>query len=189
MLWLAVFVIVLFGVPVGAQTTAQIESAIRVGMRGDIDRLSPSCDTENEWATAFFGEPPERVFRVQGMPPLANVAFYAYNSFGRVYQPPPEVTDPVIVEMMADAHTFWVLVQVDGGTSIDHIVLRHSSETAHATEIRALTRGVAAAFASTDVIALAKKDDVEVIVITPTGEQKCKLDDTRILRGYGLTNR
>ena len=189
MLWRAVFVLVLFGVPVGAQTTAQIESAIRVGMRGDIDFFSPSCDTENKWATAFFGEPPERVFRVQGMPPLANVAFYASNSFGRVYQPPPEATDPVIVEMMADAHTFWVLVQVDGRTSIDHIVLRHSSETAHATEIRALTRGVAAAFASTDVIALAKKDDVEVIVITPTGEQKCKLDDTRILRGYGLTSR
>ena len=183
MLWRAVFVLVLFGVPVGAQTTAQIESAIRVGMRGDIDFFSPSCDTENKWATAFFGEPPDRVFRVQGMPPLANVAFYASNSFGRVYQPPPEATDPVIVEMMADAHTFWVLVQVDGRTSIDHIVLRHSSETAHATEIRALTRGVAAAFASTDVIALAKKDDVEVIVITPTGEQKCKLDDTRSCGG------
>ena len=46
--------------------------------------------------------------------------------------------------------------------------------------------GAVATFASADVILVAQQADVEAILLTTSGEYRCNLDDTRILRGYNL---
>ena len=46
--------------------------------------------------------------------------------------------------------------------------------------------GAVATFASADVILVAQQADVEAILLTTSGEYRCNLDDTRILRGYTL---
>ena len=49
--------------------------------------------------------------------------------------------------------------------------------------------GVVALFDSAAVLQVARRKDVEVVIVTSDGEMKCKLDDKRIRRGYNPVDR
>ena len=153
-----------------------------------------------------------RAFQIAGYAPLARVASYAEQSKAR-YEPTPEPTDDHIVGMLAD-DVFSVTIMPNSrgsmvtaarlaDTGVQHVVVRPRGDKEGRETVQPLTvelsgsstasnlfgssvelHGVIATFPSADVIEIAEKADVEVILVTTAGEFKCNLDDTRILRGY-----
>ncbi len=153
-----------------------------------------------------------RKFSITGQPPMARVADYAAGALKR-YLPAPQSTDENIVQMVSDdVFTVWIRPDSDGSmitaarladTGVEHVVIRPRGDKEGRLTSQPLTldvagsesaanlfgasfelQGVVATFASADVQAIAKDNDIEVILITSGGEFKCNLDDTRILRGY-----
>ena len=155
-----------------------------------------------------------RRFSVTGQPPLARVAGLAQAAQER-YIPVPGAGDDEVQAILADdVFTVWVLPDSRGSvitaarladTGVEHLVIRPRGDSEGRYTVQPLTidvagsdtvanlfgasvqlEGVIATFQSAAVIEIAKDADVEAILITTGGEFKCNLDDTRILRGYGL---
>ncbi|MCY4658975.1 MAG: hypothetical protein OXF93_04065 [Acidobacteria bacterium] len=155
-----------------------------------------------------------RSFRITGQPPMARVAHEAAAA-KRQYRPVPLATDDhVLAIASADVFTVWVQPNTGGSmitasrladTGVEHIVIRPRGDKEGRRTVQPVgidvtgsetisnlfgasvdLTGVVATFASRDVIEIAQDADVEVVLVTTAGEFKCNLDDTRILRGYGL---
>lgn len=154
------------------------------------------------------------IYSVLGMSPLARAAAIA-GEHARKHMPPPM---PANISATVERDVFIVHIQPQAGTmsgasklvseSIEHVVLRPPGskkgkgtiqplEVAQATSVtyqnlfgaKFEVIGVVALFDSAAVLQIAKRKDVEVVIVTSDGEIQCKLDDKRIRRGYNLGDR
>ena len=155
-----------------------------------------------------------RKFSITGQSPLARVAHLVQAAQAR-YMPVPAADDDEVQGILGDdVFTVWVLPNSGGSmitaarladTGVEHLVIRPRGDKEGRQTVQPLTidvagsdttsnlfgatvelEGVIASFESAAVIEIARDADVEVVLITTAGEFKCNLDDTRILRGYGL---
>ena len=153
-----------------------------------------------------------RKYEILGQSPLARVADFAERAKAR-YQPIPAAEDDLVLEILSDnVFTVWAKPDSEGSmvtaarladTGVEHVVIRPRGDQHGRATVQPLTvdvagvaiehnlfgvgvelEGIVATFASDDVINIAKTRDVEVILITTSGEFKCNLDDKRIMRGY-----
>ena len=149
---------------------------------------------------------------ITGQPPLARAAAYAAAEAESNYRPVPAADDPLWLEILADdlftvhvvpgADGDWRMAQWLAGGGIEHVVIRPRDDDAGQQAVQAIAvkagaslralfgpsvqpQGAVAVFTSADVLAIAERADVQVVVITTTGEFRCNLDDTRLLRGFG----
>ena len=90
-----------------AYSRAEIDAAINIGMRGQIDRIQHGCNAgDSAFWTGFndglTGETSERRgFQITGQPPMARVATVAAGA-RRLYLPAPEATNDRIVSIVRD---------------------------------------------------------------------------------------
>ena len=153
-------------------------------------------------------------YSVSGMSPLARAADIAREHANK-HMPPPQPTD---VSVTVGRDVFTVHISPQAGTMsgaanlaaepVKHVVLRpHGAkngrgtiqplEVAQANSVtyqnlfgaRFEATGAVALFDSGAVLQVARRKDVEVVIVTSDGEMKCKLDDKRIRRGYNPVDR
>ena len=125
--------------------------------------------------------------RVTGEPPLARLAEVA-RQVRRTYRPLPEPDAPAVLEVIGDdlfRLRAWAYVK-----GIEWIVLRPRGDddnfeaVVQPVAIEDETTFMTAHFAGADVRRILEDGDVQVVVVTPTAELTCNLDDRRLRRGF-----
>ena len=124
--------------------------------------------------------------RVTGEPPLARLAEHA-RELRRTYRPLPEPDDPAVLEIIG--HDLFQVRAWDYVKGIEYIVIRPRGDDdersiVHPVMLEDRGSAMTAHFVSEHVRRIVADDDVEVIVVTPSGEFRCNLDDRRIRRGF-----
>ena len=154
---------------------------------------------------------PLRAWRIHGQPPLARVAQEA--DFSRRRYVPRPTPDDVRDLLGDDVFTIWA--EPDAGrnmrtainlraTNVETVVIRPRGDKDGRQVVQPLTVdvtdgtvtsnlfgasvqlfGVVATFSSDAVREIIAQEDLEVLLITGSGEEfKCNLDDSRLKRGY-----
>jgi hypothetical protein len=194
-------------------SAADITTAISFGTKKDVNRIQSSCSARISGFWNKLGEADGiREYEILGQSPLARVADFAEGAKAR-YQPIPTAEDDHILEILSDnIFTVWAVPDAGGSmttaarladTGVEHVVIRPRGDKQGRATVQPLTvdvagvdtvsnlfgmsvqlEGIVATFASDDVINIVKIRDVEVILITTSGEFKCNLDYKRIMRGY-----
>ena len=187
----------------------RIQSSCSAGIGGFWNKLGEIATSERDSDGQSHGV---RKYEILGQSPLARVADFAERAKAR-YQPIPAAEDDLVLEILSDnVFTVWAKPDSEGSmvtaarladTGVEHVVIRPRGDQHGRATVQPLTvdvagvaiehnlfgvgvelEGIVATFASDDVINIAKTRDVEVILITTSGEFKCNLDDKRIMRGY-----
>ena len=189
--------------------TNRIQSSCSASIGGFWNKMGEIATSERDSDGQLHGV---RKYEILGQPPLARLADFSEGAKAR-YQPIPAAEDDLVLEILSDnVFTVWAKPDSEGSmvtaarladTGVEHVVIRPRGDKHGRETVQPLTVGVAdvfmeqnlfgasvqlegivATFASDDVINIAKKKDVEVLLITTSGEFKCNLDDKRIMRGY-----
>ena len=124
--------------------------------------------------------------RVTGAPPLARLAEHALE-LRRTYRPLPEPNAAAVVEIIGD--DLFEVRALDYVKGIEYIAIRprgddNEQSIVHPVSLEDRGSAMVAHFAAEDVRRIVADTDVQVIVITPSGEFQCNLDDRRIRRGF-----
>ena len=164
----------------------------------------------NEALNSAEGQP-LRAWRIHGQPPLARVAQEA--DFSRRRYAPRPTPDDVRDLLEDDVFTIWAEPDADGdmrtasnlqATNVETVVIRPRGDKDGRQVVQPLTVdvtdgtvtsnlfgasvqifGVVATFSSDAVREIIAQEDMEVLLITGSGEEfKCNLDDSRLKRGY-----
>ena len=166
---------------------------VEVALRTGVDISPEVIAAANEIARAVAKRkadgtlpPLPNGIRVTGQPPLARVAGHA-RQLRRLYKPLPE-PDSADVATLIGKDLFEVRV-LDYMKGIEYIVIRRrggddEQAIAHPVSLEVGDSAMVAQFASDDVKRIAEDDDVEVILLTPSDQFRCNLDDRKIRRGF-----
>ena len=153
---------------------------------------------------------PLRAFEIHGQPPLSRVAQEA--DFARRAYADKPATDDVRDLVGNDVFTIWAEPEAEGdmrtaanlqATGIETIIVRPRGDSEGERTVQPLSLetmdgtstdnlwgasielfGAVATFDSDAIQNIIADADLEALVITRTGEFKCNLDDTRLIRGF-----
>lgn len=203
------------GVQESGYTDQQIENAIRTGVEDKTDRIMHSCTASRGGRLGAWASQLDRgggTYLVIGHPPLARVA-EAARTARETYRPNPTTEE---ARDLIGEGVFTVRVIPRAGSSmrsaehlavmgLQHVVVRprgdrHGRQTVQPLAVEPTSRsignlfgaavtmeGAVATFHPTRIREIIAEKDLEVIVITDSGdEMKCNLDDTRLKRGFDL---
>ena len=155
-----------------AYNRAEIDAAINIGVRDQVDRIQHSCTADiggfwnklGEALTAQQGAFGQwhgiRKFRITGQPPMSRVARYAADARRR-YEPTPQPTDDHIVGMISnDVFTLWIRPEARGSmvtaarladTGVEHVVIRPRGDKEGRYTVQPLTLDIAGAESVTNL--------------------------------------